>query len=167
MIKNEYAVTREVYLEWCKEAHKRHKRGVFQVFWIILSALNILMGAYVLFFWNDGRFSGLYFLALGGFCVFRAVRYTPIYKAQYKKLAEMAGGENWHRTVDLDDSGIITTDNSITVKTAYEEIKGLRENGNNIYLDTDKKGVIRLYKNCFTQGSYEEFRSLIKEKTDF
>ena len=142
-------------------------RGVFQVFWIILSALNILMGAYVLFFWNDGRFSGLYFLALGGFCVFRAVRYTPIYKAQYKKLAEMAGGENWHRTVDLDDSGIITTDNSITVKTAYEEIKGLRENGNNIYLDTDKKGVIRLYKNCFTQGSYEEFRSLIKEKTDF
>ncbi len=165
MIRNEFTVTKELYLEWCRETHKKNKSGKFQIFWLIMSAVNFAIGVYVLIFGRDYKSNGLYFTALGVFCIYRALRYKPMYIAQYKKFAEIMGGENWTRTIDFTDSGIITTNGNVTVRNTYDEITALREDGNKIYLDTDKNSVLRLFKDRFSQGSYEEFIDLIREKT--
>ena len=78
--------------------------------------------------------------------------------------------ETWYALYPYDpeasiSDGIITTNGSIIIKNTYDEITALRETGNKIVLDTNKTAVIRLYKDSFTLGSYEEFKSLIKEKT--
>ena len=164
MIRNEFALTKDLYVEWCKEAQKKSISGKFRIFWIALSMIMFIMGIALLISDLKEKMFGIYFLALGIFCVFRSVRYDYVYKAQYKQLAEKMGGENWIRTVDFTDDGIITTNGNITVKNMYSEIKGVRTDGNKIYLDMDKNSVIRLYMDSFTQGSYESFRSIIKEK---
>ena len=165
MIRNEFAVTREMYLDWCRESQKKGIAGKFRVSWALLAVVMFIMGAALLLSDLSARMFGLYFFALGAFCVFRFFRYGVVYKAQYKKLAELSGGDNWMRTIDFTDDGIITTNGSIIIKNTYDEITALRETGNKIVLDTNKTAVIRLYKDSFTLGSYEEFKSLIKEKT--
>ncbi len=166
MIRNEFAVTREMYLDWCRESRKKGIAGRFRIFWIVLSLVMFIMGVTLLLSDLSEKWFGAYFLVLGAFCVFRSLRFGIINKAQYKKLAELTGGENWTRTIDLTDDGIITTNGNMIIKNTYDEIKGFREDGNKIYLDTDKNIVIRLYKDRFTKGSYEEFIALIKEKTN-
>lgn len=165
-IKNEFTVTKDMYLDWGEESRRKGVGGKFRIFWIVMAAMMFVVSVVVLFGEREYWYYGFYFLALGVVCIIRiTVRYKVMLSMQYKKFAKLFGGENWTRTVEFTDDEIITINGNITLKNKYDEIIKMRTAGNKIWLDTDKGSVVRMYKDSFANGSFEELEKLLKAKS--
>lgn len=164
-MKNEFTVTKELYMSWNRENMWKGIRLKFKILWTVTALLLI---AFIIFLnaIGDGR---LYLYAYGVFmslyCVYRGYfRDSALAAIQYKRNVNVHGSENWVRTVEFGEEDIISRDGNVTVKTPYSEIAGMRDNGNKIWLDTKKNMVIRLYKDKFIDGDFEKFKKFISAK---
>lgn len=164
MIRNEFVVTKDMYIDWCRETLKKGATGKFQIFWAALAVIMFVMGIALFISDLPERKFGLYFFALGAFCVFRCFRYKGLYNSYYKRLSKMMGQENWVRIVDFADDEIITSGGNVTIKNNYSDITGIRIYGSKVCIDMNNSSVVRIYKDSFTQGSYEELLKIIKDK---
>lgn len=101
----------------------------------------------------------LLFGILALFCIYRAFfRIFVIARVQYRRLAQLNGGENWVRRIAFEEDGIILTEGDSSYHVAYSEIVNIREKGNKIWLDAANKTVLRLYKDAFVESDWEECR---------
>ena len=126
MIRNEFAVTKDMYIDWCMETQKKSMIGKFQIFRIALFVIMFGMGTALLISNIKERMFGIGFLALGVFCVFRCVRYKGLYDARYKKLVKIMGEDKWIRIVEFTDDEIIISGGKVTIKNRYGDIKEIR-----------------------------------------
>ena len=77
----------------------------------------------------------------------------------------MYGVSEWTRTTEFTDSEISVTDHtSASTKIRYENLKKVKEYGNEVILFFKDNMAIRIYKDAFTEGSWEECRSLLQSK---
>ena len=157
-MKNEYEVTEKLFLSWGKESMLKGERLKFMIFW---SVLAILMIVFCMIYSGN-----ILFAFLAAYCLYRAfLRNFVMTKGQYRTLVKSHGTDKWIRTITFEDEFICVNDGNASVKYSYIDVVGVREKGNKIWLDTNKQAVIRLYKNTFVIGSYDECLNLIKEKS--
>lgn len=156
-MKNEYEVTEKLYMSWGIENMFKGIHLKFMIFWTVMAFLIficcMIYGFEILF---------VFFIV---YCLYRAFFHNIVLtKGQYKKLVQSLGKESWKRVVLFKDDCISVHDVNHTFDFSYLDITNIREKNNKIWLDTNKKTVIRLYKDAFVGGDYAEFLNLIKAK---
>ena len=88
-----------------------------------------------------------------------------ISSAQYKMQAK-AYGENWTRTIEFQEDCILITDGSATFRHPYSFVTKIKEKGNKIWFYCENKAALRLYKDKFVDGTWEECRKLMEERNE-
>jgi len=87
---------------------------------------------------------------------------SVVWSNRYKMLAKTYGVSEWTRTTEFADEEIILTDHTSVTKLKYENIKKIKEKGDLILIFLNNNLVIRLYKDAFVEGSWEECKEKIK-----
>lgn len=166
MIKNEFQVTRELYMSWGKENMRKGSRVGFRIFWCVMTAVLICLIVLMCILGGVRKYMYVYAVALMLYCAYRAFfRDKALTDSQYRRNKKIFGGENWVRTIEFGEDEIISTDAAVmTVRTPYSEIVGIRDEGNKIWIDTKKNMAIRLYKDKFIGGDFENFKKFISVK---
>lgn len=165
MMKNEFQVTKELYMSWGKENMRKGSRVKFKILWSFTAVLLVVF-IVILNMSGDGRaYLYVYAVMMTIYCIYRAFfRDLVLTASQYRRNMKILDGENWIRTIEFKEDEIVSTDGNVTVRTPYSEIAGMRDDGNKIWLDTKKKMVIRLYKDKFVGGDFEKFKKFISVK---
>lgn len=159
-MRNEYKVTEKLFLMWGIENMFSGVRLKFLIFWSILAVVIFILC--IIFGWN------VFFIIMLAYCLYRGfLRNFVIAIGQYRNLAKMYGTENWVRTVAFGDENICVYDGNVSVEYSYNDITGIKEKYNKIWLYTNKQAVIRLYKNAFIGCDYKQFINMIKSKTNW
>ena len=159
-MKNEYTVTWELYRSWVTE---NMFRGVYLAMMLMWLALGIVL--LVLAFLVSSVIYKILCIFMCLFCVYRGLfRNYVLVHTHYRHLAKMYGGENWIRTVEISDNCITLSEGNNSAEFLYSDIADISEKDNKIWLKTKKRTVIRLYKDAFVSGSWEECRALLEEK---
>lgn len=158
MIKNEYRVTKKVYLSWVAEGMFKGTRLVMTIVWCVFA---LCMGVMAAISYLQG-----FCILMMLFGIYRAFgRIFVISNRQYKLLAEMYGAEEgWLRTITFEEEEIVLSEGRTTVKYAYKDIIEVQEKDNKIWLKAVDKTVIRMYKDCFVEGTWEECKQLLQAK---
>ena len=155
-MKNEYKVTKETVVSEAKGYHFRSiSRVIFCVCWCIA---GLYFGAMsVLFFaagnWLYGAFGFLIVL----FCAYKLFVFPVRYFSnKYKLLAAQYRTPEWTRTVEFSDEEIVYTDHKTSLKIKYTDIEKVKEKGNTVLLILGGHMLMRIYKDAFVEGSWEE-----------
>ena len=161
-MKNEYKVTKKLIMSWAKELHLFGAASVILfILWIVAGLigmanfviaivwrsawLNIYLGAVLLVF-------SLYKLFVARFF---------IWAERYKLYASVYGVTEWVRTTEFGEDEITLTDHTSLTKVRYENIKKVKEKGNVVMIFLSHGLVMRLYKDAFVEGTWDECREKI------
>ncbi len=158
MIKNEYQLTKKLYRTWLVENMLKGPQLVMMIIW---SVFALCMGVMAVVSYLQG-----FCILMMLFGLYRAFgRIFVIGSRQYKFWAERYGTEeDWTRTITFNEKEIELSEGCITVKYAYEDIVEIKEKENRIWLNARNKTVIRMYRDAFVEGTWEECKQLIQEK---
>ena len=162
-MKNEYKITKDLVMSWAKEYHLQSKAMIviFILYCIAgLCALNLLVLLSI--FGGDWMrwFIAVWLLVLVGYRLFFS-RFVS-WSNRYKTMARTYGVSEWIRTTEFTDDEIILTEhNSSSMKFRYEHIKRVKEKGNLVFIYLHDNIMIRLYKDAFVEGSWEECKAKI------
>ena len=162
-MKNEYAVTKKMYQSWLTESGF-HGRGLaLCISFCSLAALSVLMvlthpfEAYSLFY-------------IGAFicCIYMAFFKNAVTAArQYKSILSVTENGEWKRSISFMDELFCVDDgfgSDSNMEIPYSSIISAREKKNSVTLCLRGGGVICLYKDCFTEGDWEQCKALLTEK---
>lgn len=99
------------------------------------------------------------------FCIYRAFFRDLLFATkQYNALAQTYKEENWLRNISFQEDMLIVTEGTLILQQPYSDIASIKEKDNKIWLVLKDKKVIRLYKDKFVDGSWEECRSFLEGK---
>ena len=166
MIRNEYAVTKDLYMEWFKENQKKGIQLKITIMWLVILAILVIATIiYIVSPLSNGPSPWLllevaFFMYSVYHLFFRRKLQTM---GLYDKMAAQLG-ENWTRTIDFYDDVIVVRDGKFEVQYPYSEIASVRDEGHIVYIETETKVVIRLYKDKFSEGDFKLFRRFIESK---
>ena len=94
--------------------------------------------------------------------------YSPYFvlNKRFHVLSEKYGLSEWIRSTEFKDDEIILSDHTTVLKFKYEDIKEIKEKNNvvMIFFKKDRNRAIRLYKDAFVEGTYEECKAKIISK---
>lgn len=156
MMKNEYQVTWERYCSWCVESMLHGVQLVLRIWWIVL-----VVGFLFIIMLSDAWIHKLMLV----YCIYQAFFCKLVQgKAQYKKQAEYYGKEGWKRRIILDEENIGLSEGRLLLTYDYKDITKVRDKNNKIWLYFQDGTVLRMYKDAFTQGSWEECNQLLEKR---
>lgn len=157
-MKNEYRVTWRLTLTWLWESICKPPKCLFPVIWILIGIWSVAG----MLFLESIPLAILFAL----FCIYRAFFRDLLFsRKQYKALARTYGEENWLRTISFQEDRLVTTEGNVfSLQLPYSDITSIKENGNEVCLMLKNKSALRLYKDKFVGGSWEECRAFIAEK---
>ncbi len=156
MIQNTFPVTWKRFREWGFENAIKGVRLCISVLWLLLAVFVFTLGkqitiTYVLFL----------------FCIYRALfRWLIITHTQYRQLSVNHKGTDWERKIVFEEDKIIIDDDIVTITYLYSDLKDINEKGNKIWLHMNNKTVVRLYKDCFTTGNWDQCKMILDTKRD-
>lgn len=158
---NEYKVTWKLYRSWATENMAKGSRLVMMILWCVFTLVCLALG---IVFWPEFR---LFYLVMAFFGIYRAfLRIFVVSRAQYRRLAQAYGTQDWVRRIAFEEDGISLTEGNFSYKYAYADIKEIREKENKIWLFAANKTVLRLYKDAFVEGTdWEECKVRISESS--
>ena len=166
MMKNEYKINKALMMSWAKRyIISGAANVVLFVLWILIGISGLALIALLLAVGGDPLdwYIAILFLFLSVFKLFIA-RFIVISK-RFKVYSRLYGVSEWTRTTEFTDSEISVTDHtSASTKIRYENLKKVKEYGNEVILFFKDNMAIRIYKDAFTEGSWEECRSLLQSK---
>ena len=81
----------------------------------------------------------------------------------YKMHVNIYGVSEWNRTTKFTDEEIIIQDHTSITKVQYKNIKQIKEKNNVIMLFISDNAAIRLYKDAFIEGSWEDCKKKIND----
>lgn len=153
LFKNSFQFTRELFIELFKDLNRLYRIVLLLIGVAFLVFAILSIGGYyvitVIFFGLSAYFI---YMSVGGYLLGSKRTYKKmqmqgcilenIYTAQFKgnELNDAKGTYN------------------------YAQIKKVRETKELLILKTDNNTIIPLKKDCFTTGTYEEFKKFLKEK---
>ena len=161
-MKNEYKVTKKLMLSWGKEYYLFGAANVVLfILWVVAGLVglaNIVIGILLEGAWKN-LCLGIVLLLLALFKLLVS-RYIAWYE-RYKLYAGMYGVSEWMRTTDFAQDGITLADHTSLTKVRYENVKKIKEKGNVVMIFLSHGLAIRLYKDAFTEGTWDECKELI------
>ena len=80
--------------------------------------------------------------------------------------ASTYGVAEWMRTIEFLDDEIVVTDHTSISKFKYSNVKKIKEKKNVIMIFMNHNLALRLYQDAFVEGSWEECKKIIFEKTN-
>lgn len=163
-MKNEYKMTKDLMKSWAKEYHIYGSANIkLFVIWCIIGVYGLFtLGLCI---WSDdwrNLYLSIIMIVLALYKLFFS-RFVVMPK-RYKMLAKTYGVTEWVRTIEFLDDEIVLTDHTTTMKTAYTQITKIKEKGNMVLIFCNNDTAIRLYKDAFVEGSWEECKKLINSK---
>ena len=164
-MKNEYTITKELMNSWAKEFYLYGAVnillfalwcfvGIIGVFGLILSVL-LKLDRMIIFIYS-------LILVMAIFRLF--IRRFIIWSKRYKMTSLTYGVTEWLRTTEFTDDEITLTDHTFIMKLKYSNIRSIKEKGNAVMIFMNDNLGLRLYKDAFSEGSWEECKKLIFEK---
>ncbi len=164
-MKNEYKITKELMMSWAKEYHLHGSSNIIGfVLWCFLGVLALFMVFLLLTVggdWTYWYFASL-FLFVSVYKLFFA-RFV-VWSKRYKMYSKTYGVTEWMRTTEFSDDEIIVSDCSSMIKLRYDNIQKIKEKGNVVMIFMNDNMAIRLYKDAFVEGSWEECKAMIDAK---
>lgn len=166
-MKNEYKITKDLMKSWAKEYHIQ---GTANVFLFVLLCVVGIIGISGLIFsillQTDWLVVYLYALifALAVYKLF--IQRFVIWSKRYKLYSNTYGVSEWMRTTEFLDDEIILTDHTSISKFKYSNIQRIKENNNVVMIFMNNNMALRLYKEAFVEGSWEECKKLILENKE-
>lgn len=158
MLVNEYEVTEKTYISWVYESKKEGIKLFFGVFWSLM-----FLGCIILFILCNQQYL---FLIFALYCVYMALfRDYVAAKAFYKK-ALSKYGNRWHRIITISENDIVINDGKVVVNYKTSDIMKIVQNENQIRLFMNDNNSIRLYKNSFVEGKWEDYKNILNPTSE-
>ena len=155
-MKNQYKITRQLMMSWAKD---------FPIFTVSTAILYILYSFAALV----GFFLLASLLATGGessdYLIAILILIISLYRlffsrivrtvSTYNRLSNMFNSTEWVQTVEFCEDKIKVSLHNSTGEYSYSQIKKVVERRKQAFI-IFKNGVLRLYKDAFVEGSWEE-----------
>ena len=164
-MKNEYKVNKALMMSWAKRYIVNGAVNVvLLVLWIFVGVSALALIALYAIKGGDALdwYIAIIMLLLSVYKLFIS-RFIVISR-RYAMYARIYGVPEWTRTTEFTDTEIIMTDHSATTVLKYENIKRIKEYGNEVIIFFNDNIATRIYKDAFTEGSWEECNTLIQSK---
>ena len=87
-----------------------------------------------------------------------------IWSKRYKLYSTTYGVTEWIRTTEFLDDEIVLTDHTSVSKFKYSNIQKIKEKNNVVMIFMNNNMALRLYKDSFVEGSWDECKQMILEK---
>lgn len=87
------------------------------------------------------------------------------YNKQYKTCSKNYCAKKWQRVIEFTEDEIIVDDQYSVSKFEYSTIKRVKEKRKMVIIFLKSGFEIRLYKNAFAEGSWEECKKMISRKS--
>ena len=164
MIKNELEITKPLMLSWAKEYRLRGRNVLLFVLWCIIAAV-CLAGAIVLPLLGGGWVSSAASAVACLLAVYKLFfeRFYAMSR-RYAILSKQYGAESWWQTVSFESDGLHMTVGTQSAKIPYSHVASVKEEKESAFLFFQNGSTVRLYKNAFTEGTWEECRALLCER---
>ena len=164
-MKNEYTVNKELMRSWARQWHfsSGAEMGLF-VLWIITGICGV--AGTVKYIVSSDRITDLVIsLWLVGIAVYKLFfsKYL-VWSKRFDQLSYSYGLSKWQRSTEFCENEIKLSENSSSVSFKYSQIKKMKEKGNLVMLFLDNGLAVRIYKDAFVCGSWEECKKLLVEK---
>lgn len=164
-MKNEYTVNKELMRSWARQRNfgSGADMGLF-VLWVITAVCGV--AGTVKFCISSGKITDLVIsLWLVGIAVYKLFfsKYF-VWNKRFDQLSKSYGMSKWQRSTEFLDNEVKLSENSSSVSFKYSQIKKLKEKGNLVMLFLDNGLAVRIYKDAFVDGSWEECKKLLVEK---
>lgn len=164
-MKNEYKVTKELIKSWAREYHLIGAANVVSFVMLCISCglgvLAVVMSVMGIGGWLTSYF-GVLLIFLAIYKLFFA-RFV-IWNKRYKMWSTAYGVAEWIRSHEFAEDEIVLTDHNSVVRMRYENIVEIKEKGNTVLIVFKGNSAMRIYKDTFTEGSWEECRALLASK---
>ena len=165
-MKNEYKITKKLMMSWAKEYHLHGTANIILfALWCIIGLIGL--GLIIIFSviggdWRDWYISVLFLFA----SIFRLffLRFVILSK-RYKLYSTTYGVNEWMRTTEFLEDEIVLTDHTSVSKLKYTNIKKIKEKNNIVMIFMNDNMALRLYKDAFVEGSWEECKNKINSMT--
>ena len=168
MLTNQYIVTKKLYMKWADADRRKGLSLKINILWAVV--LVILIIATAIYMKLKSHVSGDVSMLLvleGALLVFSVYKLFFSVKssaaAMYDKFAAQLG-HDWTRTMYFKNDALYVSEGQFEVNYPYKEIVSVRNIGNEILIETDKKLFIRAYKDSFIEGDYSRFKRFIESK---
>ena len=164
-MKNEYTVNKELMRSWARQRNfgSGADMGLF-VLWVITAVCGV--AGTVKFCISSGKITDLVIsLWLVGIAVYKLFfsKYF-VWNKRFDQLSKSYGMSKWQRSTEFLDNEVKLSENSSSVSFKYSQIKKLKEKGKLVMLFLDNGLAVRIYKDAFVDGSWEECKKLLVEK---
>lgn len=161
-MKNEYKITKELMKSWAKEYHLHGKANIILfALWCVLGGCGLLGLVIALSIYRDWLSICLFvlFLLVAVYKLFFA-RFI-VWNQRYKVYSKAYGVSEWIRSYEFMEDCIIFTDHTSISKLKYDHIVGIKEKNNIAMILFHDNMAVRLYKNAFVEGSWEECKKML------
>ncbi|MBO5869670.1 MAG: YcxB family protein [Clostridia bacterium] len=165
-MKNEFKVNKEKMMSWAKEFYLHGTANIILfILWCFVGLCGLCQVVLYSIYGGDwiNWYIAIIFLLLSVYKLFFE-RFVVISR-RYKLYSKTYGVTEWIRTVEFADEEIIITDHSSVSKHKYENIKKIKEKNDVVMIFINNNMAIRIYKNAFVEGSWEECKEMLKAKT--
>ncbi len=150
-------------MSWAKEYHLQSAANIILfVLWFLVGiiglAMIILLGFEGGGEWTDWCISVMFLLS----SVFKLFfsRFFVI-NNRYKLLSKTYGVSEWIRATEFTDDEIVFFDHTSVTRFKYENIKKIKDKNNIVFIYFNHNMALRLYKDAFVEGSWEECKNKI------
>lgn len=164
-MKNEYKITKNLIKSWAKEYHLH---GTANIVWFIVGCVLVVIGIagfiFSIMLHLDWLISYLYALiTIVAFYKLFFARFV-VWSKRYKLYSTTYGVTEWIRTTEFLEDEIVLTDHTSVSKLKYSNIEKIKEKNNIVIIFMNHNMALRLYKDAFVEGSWEECKEKIQSK---
>ena len=165
-MKNEYKITKDLIKSWAKEYHIHGAANIFLfILWCIVGVIGFFGLIFSVAMSLDWKIIYLYALMLI-IAIFKLfIQRFIVCSKRYKLYSTTYGVTEWMRTTEFLDDEIVLTDHTSVTKFKYSNIQRIKEKGNVVMIFMNNNMALRLYKDAFVEGSWEECKRILFEKS--
>ncbi len=152
-------------MSWAKEYHLSGAADIIVfVLYCVLALCGLTLLTMNILFGNDwlNWYLSILFLALAVYKL--GFQRFVIWANRYKLCAQTYGVSEWIRTTEFTEDEIIFTDHTSINRFKYSNIRKIKEKNNVVMISFNTNFAIRLYKDAFVEGTWEECKELLISK---
>lgn len=156
-MKNEYKMTSQLMMSWAKEYHLQGAANIISfIIWCVVGVIGL--GMLVIAITTGGEWTTWYFSILALFLsVFKLfiARFITM-SNRYKMMSKTYGVSEWIRSTEFTDDEIIISDHTSITRLRYDNIKKIKDKDNDVLIIFNNNLGLRLYKDAFVEGTWDE-----------
>jgi len=155
MFKNKYTMNKELYREYCVSIFMK-KILFVGVLMVVIAMLSVIT--------SSGVYRGINICAATVLAVLCVTIFTYLPTRLMDESMRIGGGKI-NETQVVFDKNIVMDEGKIHMEFEYAQVLKIFESKNFLALNIGKGSNILVKKDGFTEGTLEDFRSFIKDKT--